>query len=133
MNSKSAVLPAFSDKYPLIVLRILLGMIFLTHGTGRWYISAVPGLAAFLKQLGIPFGGPLAWIVTIGELVGGVLLICGYKVRYCVLFHAAVITTGIFTAHLPRGWFVVGLSGGGVEYSFLILAALAVVYSRAES
>jgi putative oxidoreductase len=123
-------LPAFPDKIPLLVLRILLGIIFITHGAARLYKWSIPDFGTFLSNWGFPFGELFAWAVTIGELVCGSLLALGFWVRYCLLFHTLIIVTGIFLVHLRLGWFVVGLSGGGVEYSLLILAVMAVLYSR---
>jgi putative oxidoreductase len=124
-------LPGFTDKYPLLILRVLMGIIFVTHGAARLYHWSIPDFGKFLDGKGFPVGVAFAWLVTIGEIVSGSLLALGVAVRYCILFHAFVITLGIFLVHIHLGWFVVGLSGGGVEYSLLILAVLVVLYSRA--
>jgi putative oxidoreductase len=125
-------LPTFSDKYPLLVMRVLLGIIFVTHGAARLWWWSIPDFAKFLDDKGFLVGLPLAWAITIGEIVSGSLLALGWKVRYCLLFHTAIILMGIMLVHARLGWFVVGLRGGGVEYSLLILAVMAVLYSRAE-
>ncbi len=72
----------------------------------------------------------IAWIITVGEIISGICLAIGYKVRYCVVFHAIVIVSGIFLVHITNGWFVVGHGSGGVEYSLLILAVLLLIDSR---
>lgn len=123
-------LPSFSSKYPSILLRILMGIIFVSHGAARIYYGSIPNFGSFLDSSGFMIGFYLAWLVTIGELVFGTLLAVGYKVRYCVIFHAIVITTGVFLVHLPNGWFTVGHGNGGVEYSLLILAVLLFLYSK---
>jgi len=125
-------LPTFSDKYPLLVLRVLLGIIFITHGAARLYYWSIPDFGKFLDAKGFVIGLQLAWAITIGEIVSGALLALGWKVRYCLLFHTTIILMGIVLVHARLGWFVVGLSGGGVEYSLLILAVMGVLYSRAE-
>jgi putative oxidoreductase len=125
-------LPKLNGKYPLLILRIVMGIIFVTHGAARIYYWSIPDFAGFFANKGIPFGLFLAWLVTIGELLSGSLLAIGFKVRYCILFHAVVIMLGIFLVHIHLGWFVVGLGGGGVEYSLLILAVLAVLYADAD-
>ncbi|MCU0393817.1 MAG: DoxX family protein [Thermoflexibacter sp.] len=125
-------LPNFSDKYPLLVLRILLGIIFITHGAARLYYWSIPDFTSFFEKKGIPFGIVWVWLVTLGEIVSGSLLATGFFVRYCLLFHTVIIVLGIFLVHIHLGWFVVGLGGGGVEYSLLILAVMAVLYSKAK-
>ncbi|MCU0447735.1 MAG: DoxX family protein [Microscillaceae bacterium] len=126
-------LPHFSDKYPLLILRILLGIIFITHGVARIYVWSLPDFGKFLTNWGFPWGEGLAWAITIGEIVSGSLLALGFWVRWCLLFHTLIIVMGIFLVHIHLGWFVVGLAGGGVEYSLLILAVMAVLYSRVEN
>jgi putative oxidoreductase len=126
-------LPTFSDRIPLLVMRILLGIIFVTHGAARLYWWSIPDFAKFLDDKGFFIGLPLAWAITLGEIVSGALLAIGWKTRYCLLFHTMIILMGIVLVHARLGWFVVGLSGGGVEYSLLILSVMAVLYSRAEN
>lgn len=123
-------LPGLSQSAALIALRVLTGIIFVTHGAARIIYWSVPGFGDFLNSKGFVIGLLLAWMVTIGEIIGGTVLAFGYKVRYWVLFQAVVIIMGIFMVHLPRGWFTVGQSSGGVEYSLLLLAVLAYLYSR---
>lgn len=121
--------PALSKRTSFLLLRAAMGIIFITHGVARLVYGSVPDFGVFLDTQGLPFGVLLAWGITIGEIVSGSLLAIGYKVKYCVLFHAVVIAAGIVLVHLPNGWFVVGHGSGGVEYSVLILAVLAFIYA----
>jgi putative oxidoreductase len=114
----------------ILALRILMGIIFVTHGAARLYYQSVPEFGAFLNSKGLVIGVALAWVVTIGEIIAGSMLASGYKVTYAIIFHAIVIFAGIILVHFPNGWFTVGHGTGGVEYSLLILAVLAVLYSH---
>lgn len=111
------------------ILRATIGIIFITHGIARLYYGSVPDFGGFLNSQGLIIGLPLAWIITLGEIICGSLLALGRYVRYCVIFHALVVIGGIILVHLSQGWFVVGHGTGGVEYSVLILAVLAFIYS----
>lgn len=122
-------LPSIGIKYPARLLRIVMGLIFVTHGAARLYYNSVSDFGAFLNSNGFIIGVFLAWVVTIGELIAGTLLAIGYRVKYCVIFHAIVVLMGILLVHFPNGWFVVGHGSGGVEYSVLILAVLLYLYS----
>lgn len=122
-------LPDLRVNYTFTLLRALTGIIFVTHGAARIFLWTVPGFGEFLNATGFPLGLPLAWLITIGEIIFGTCLAVGYKVRYCAIFHSIVILTGIFLIHLPQGWFTVGQSSGGVEYSLLLLAVLIFIYS----
>lgn len=132
MNQKT---PPFSiyEKYAYMALRAFLGIIFITHGAARLFYWSVPEFGNFLNSQGFMIGTLIAWIITVGEVTCGSLLAIGIKVRYCVIFHAVIIATGILLVHIPQGWFVVGHGSGGVEYSLLILAVLAFIYSRSKS
>ncbi len=126
-------LPSLSDKSAILILRIVMGVIFISHGVARLYFYSIPGFGQFLDGNGFMGAGEaVAWAITLGEVAGGTLLVLGRFVRYAILFHALVITAGIFLVHLRQGWFVVGHSTGGAEYSVLVLAVLAVLYSQSE-
>ncbi len=120
-------------KYSTDLLRIIVGLIFLSHGLARFWYQSIPDFGGFLSAKGLPFGIVLAYLITILEIVGGVLLIVGKFVKYCVIFHALVILGGIIMVHLPNGWFVVGHGQGGIEYSVLLLAVLFYLYSQEKS
>lgn len=119
-------------KISYTVLRIVMGLIFVTHGAARLYYDSVAGFGAYLDSQGFHIGLLMAWVITIGEIVSGTLLAFGYKVRFCVMFHAVIILSGIVMLHLSHGWFVVGHGSNGIEYSVLILAVLLFIYSRDE-
>ncbi len=116
-------------KYSSEILRVILSLIFISHGLARLYYQSIDDFGGFLSSKGLPFGLVLAWSITIGEIVSGTLLGFGKFVRYCIVFHALVILVGIFMVHLPNGWFVVGHGSGGIEYSLLILGVLFYLFS----
>ncbi len=120
-------------KYSTDLLRIIIGLIFLSHGIARFWYHSIPGFGEFLSANGLPVGIVLAYSITILEIVGGLLLVVGRFVKYCVIFHALVILGGIIMVHLPNGWFVVGHGQGGIEYSVLLLAVLFYLYSQEKS
>lgn len=97
-------LPTIPVKYSTRLLRILMGVIFVTHGTARLYYNSVSDFGGFLNSKGLVIGVFLAWLVTVGEMISGTLLAIGYKIKCLVLFHAVVIAMGIFLVHLPNGW-----------------------------
>lgn len=117
-------------KISIAALRILMGIIFVTHGAARLYYNSVQDFGAFLNSKGLVIGLVLAWIITLSEIISGSLLASGKWVSYCVIFHAVVIVSGIILIHIPNGWFTVGHGSGGVEYSLLILGVLAVIYAH---
>lgn len=126
-------LPSFPLKKALLILRIYIGFTFILHGSARFYYMSLNDFGAFLNSHGFIIGVFLAWFITIAEIVGGSLLMLGYKIRYVLIFHFLVILGGIVLVHFRNGFFVVGHGQGGIEYSLLILAVILVLYSTANT
>ena len=64
-------------RYGLAILRIVLGIAMALHGWSK-LSGGVGGVAGFFGSLGIPAPELMAWVVTIVELVGGILLVVGF-------------------------------------------------------
>lgn len=86
--------------------------------------GTVDGFGEFLGSKSIPLGHLVAWGITLFELIGGLFLILDFRKKWIALVFMVEIATGIVLVHAPQGWFVVGHSTGGVEYSLLLLASL---------
>lgn len=106
----------------LLVLRMILGMVFVMHGSQKvfgWFGG--PGLAGtvqFMSQMGVP--EYLAIAAALTEFVGGALLIVGLLTRLSSLGLLAVMVVAIGKVHLPHGFF----APQGFEYP-LTLAIIA--------
>lgn len=109
------------------LLRLAVSSVFLIHGSSRAAHGGVEGFGGFLASWGIPAATAFAWLLTIVELLGGLLFAAGYLVRPLAAWYAAVLLSGIAMVHAREGWFVVGGGRNGMEYSVLILACLATV------
>lgn len=129
-NLKKIKFPVITLDTALVILRLFLGFVFLTHGVARLYYWSIPDFGTFLDSQGLPRGLVFAWTITISEIIGGILLALGILARYVLLFHSFVIICGVILVHLNNGWFVVGHGQGGVEYSLLISICLIILYSR---
>ena len=98
----------------LSVLRIMTGLLFLEHGTGK-YLD-FPHLERVPPMLSMPgIGGIL-------ELVGGALIVLGVFTRPVAFLLSGEMAVAYFTAHAPRSFFPV-LNGGdaAVLYCFVFL------------
>lgn len=89
-------------RYGLAILRIVLGIAMLVHGWSK-LSGGVGGVAGFFGTLGIPAPGLMAWVVTIVELVGGILLIVGFLTQIAVILIALDMLGAILFAFLLRG------------------------------
>src|SRR5215213_294457 len=98
----------------LSILRIMVGLLFLKHGTQKifnfpprpnarpfelWTIN--PGLAGVL------------------ELVGGILIILGLFTRPVAFILAGEMAFAYFMSHAPRGFFPIGNGGNAGELAIL--------------
>lgn len=114
------------------LLRIMLSICMMAHGTQRLYFNTVAGFGGFLNSKGFLLGVPIAWGITLFELIAGLALLLNYFTKWISLVWALQLLMGIILVHAQNGWFVVGPSTGGVEYSVVLIFALLVVHAHAK-
>ena len=108
--------------YAATLLRLALGTMFIAHGLLKVLVFGMPGTVGFFESVGFP--GALAYVVTIAEIGGGILLIAGVAVRTVALSLIPVLA-GAMYVHFGAGW-VFSNENGGWEYpAFLIVASVA--------
>lgn len=78
--------------YAALVLRVILGVMFLAHGLTKLLVFTPAGTAGFFESIGFP--GFLAYPVIAFEVVGGLFLILGVFARWV----AAVATLQLLVA-----------------------------------
>jgi putative oxidoreductase len=113
---------------PVAILRILMGLIFMAHAIMRLVDYSIPGFGSFLSNKGFPFSFYMAWAVTVFELVGGLLMVFRKFVRFFCIGEIIILITGIFIVHAQNGWFVVGKTLGGIEYSIVLITILIAIF-----
>lgn len=105
------------------LLRVGLGGLVLAHGLLKVLVYKLPGTVAFFESVGFP--GWTAYLVTAGELLGGLALLTGVLVRPASLALIPIFL-GVFAVTWPNGWVFNAEHGGGWEFPAL-LVVLAVV------
>ena len=105
-----------------LVLRLALGTMFVAHALLKYFVFTLPGTAQFMASLGLP--GFLGYVVFAAELVGGLLLIAGVRVRAVALALVPVLL-GATWAHAGNGWLFTSPNGGW-EYPAFWTVALVV-------
>jgi putative oxidoreductase len=121
---------------PIAILRMLVGLIFMTHGIARLVQNSLSGFGGFLESQGLPAGFYLAWGVTLFETIFGLCMFLGYFVRIFCIGEILILLGGIIMVHWQNGWFVVGMTLGGIEYSvvlIVVLISILMAYSKAEN
>ncbi|HEV7779873.1 MAG TPA: DoxX family protein [Chitinophagaceae bacterium] len=112
----------------IALLRMLMGLVFMAHATIRLVDYSLPGFGEFLNSKGFPGGFYLAWIVTIFELLGGLLMVMRKFVKLFCAIEVLILLTGIVIVHSSAGWFVVGKTLGGMEYSVVLIIVLTAIF-----
>lgn len=107
----------------LAILRVVLGVIFIAHGAPKLF-GGVAGTAEFFAGLGIPAPMAAAWLITILEFFGGILLLVGFLVTPVAILLGIHMLTGLILVHAPNGFYVIGPGQGGIELNLLVIAAL---------
>ena len=104
-----------------LLLRLSLGVMYIAHAWLKISVFTVAGTVKFFESIGLP--GPLAYLTIAAELIGGVLLIAGYRTR--VVASALVpILLGATWAHAGNGWLFTAQNGGWEYPAFLVAATV---------
>ena len=106
------------DRWALLPLRLMIGFGFAAHGYAK-LARGPENFAAILAAMGIPAPGPVAWLTSVLEFMGGVSMMLGAAVVPLSLPLGAVMVTAIFGVHFRYGFSSIrlkGLSASGAEF-----------------
>jgi uncharacterized membrane protein YphA (DoxX/SURF4 family) len=90
----------------LLLLRAVVGLVFVVHGGQKLFGFGLAGTAGFLGSLGIPLPTIAAAGLIAAELLGGLALLLGAWTRIAALLLAADMLVAMLTVHLRGGFFV---------------------------
>ena len=109
-------------EYGLLLLRIVVGVIFVGHGAqklfGRFGGSGLEGTAQFFASIGYRRPRLMAVVAGLAEFGGGLLLIAGLLTPLASLLIATVMLNAIVTVVFPKGFL------GGYELEFMLLTVV---------
>jgi putative oxidoreductase len=99
----------------LSIARIVIGLLFLEHGTSKLFDFPHGTMAQ-------PTMGTLIWFQGVIELVGGALFIVGFQTRLVAFILAGDMAVAYFMAHAPKALYPM-LNGGdaAILYCFVFL------------
>jgi putative oxidoreductase len=111
------VIPQRFSPYLLSIMRIMVGLLFLEHGTGKIFdFPAIQGM--MLKMM----GSGMLYFTGAMELVGGLLITLGLFTRPVAFVLSGFMAAAYFMAHFPQGFFPVTNYGeAAVLYCFVFL------------
>jgi putative oxidoreductase len=123
------------NAYAGVVLRAVVGAIYLFQAYLALFAATPKGLAAYIEKLGFHVHTILAVTVIAINGIGGAMLVIGLWTRVAGSLNAAVLLLGLLTVYvrqnvLLRGTLVdaaIGRTWAGYEYVALLAAATVLV------
>src|SRR5205807_551391 len=110
--------------FGLLVLRLVVGALFIGHGTQKlfgWYGGhGVEGTGGFMESLGYRPGKRYALLGGIAEAGGGLLLFLGLLTPLAAAAIIGVMINAIFAVHVENGAWA---QDGGYEYPMVLAVA----------
>jgi putative oxidoreductase len=108
----------------LLVLRVILGALFMGHGLGKlfgWFgQGGIDGTAAFFKSVGYEPAKQLVVMDGILELAAGAMLVAGFLIPLA----AAIIIGDMMNAAVVKSAAGFWVADQGFEYEFVIMILL---------
>ena len=121
-----SILPQLFDFqfYGPLILRLALGVIFLAHGWPKLKNDKAQ-LAGWLESLKFRPGKFWAWVVTLAEFLGGILILIGLFMQFAAAVLAIEFLVIIFWVRRAEPFVARSEAPSmSLEFDFLILAAL---------
>ncbi len=116
-------------------IRMALAAVIFAHGGQKvlgWFGGA--GMDATFKALAVAGMTPLAiFLLMATEIIGPLLLFCGFLTRIAALAIGTAITVCMFTNHVQNGFFMNWFgnqAGEGFEYHILVIGMCLALFFR---
>ena len=99
MTRNTTALSAWSTDTGLLLIRVMLGVVFLYHGWDKLANAGIDGFAGYLDSLGVPLPMLNAWMAVAAEIIGGLALVLGVGVRFAAVPLTITMLVAAFVAH----------------------------------
>jgi putative oxidoreductase len=112
-----------------VIARLLVGIVMAAHGWDKLTGMTPAGFGeGMLGGLGVPAPVAFGWVVTLIELLGGILLIVGALSRIAALLNLGVLLGALLLVKVDIGLLApMGAGMPGAELEFGLIAGLLVV------
>jgi putative oxidoreductase len=99
------------------LVRVIVGVMFLMHVTGKFKLGAAAVAANILAKNGVEPSLMWAYVIMFLETVGGACLIIGLFTRFFAAALAIEMLIALVAVHMAKGY---AAGAGGYEYVLLI-------------
>ncbi|MBD9397599.1 MULTISPECIES: DoxX family protein [unclassified Pseudomonas] len=124
MNTFIKSLATTRAGFGMTVLRVLVGITFMAHGSQKlfgWFGGyGLAGVAQWMESIGLAPGYLMALMAGSAEFFGGLALVVGLLVRSASAVLAFTMLVAIFSVHIGNGFF---MADNGYEFALALLAA----------
>lgn len=110
--------------YAPLVIRVVVGIVMAAHGLQKLR-GGPAAFGGFLESLAVPFPTFMAYVVTIVELVGGILLILGLFSRWAGLLLTLDLVVAVLLVKVNVG--LIAAQGAGAELDLALIAGFVTI------
>jgi len=120
----------FHPSFGLLIMRIVLGTIFILHGYKKLFKNdGREQLSGFLKTAGIPAPETIALIISVIEFIGGICIVTGLYMRLASAINALSMFAAILIMKKKNGEATTSKGNswvGGIELA-ITLGTMAII------
>lgn len=108
-----------------LFLRVTVGLAFFFHGYQKVFVMGMENVTNYFNSVGIPAAEIMVYLVSYGELLGGLAIMIGLFTHWAAKIAALIVLGAIVLVHFGTegGWLFGYGAPGGYEYQLLLLVS----------